>query len=601
MCGIAGIFSFSQALNTAHIEGMVDALVARGPDDRGVWLDAEQGIALGHRRLSIIDLSPLGHQPMFSASGRYVISYNGELYNYRELRAQLDYPWHSESDTEVLLAAIEQWGIEKALPKLNGMFAFAIWDKQEQTLSLARDRMGEKPLYYGWVGKQFVFASELKAFHNLPGWPPAINREALYQLMQYSYIPAPHSIYKNISKLEPGFYLSIATGQQTLEPKAYWSYEAMVKENISKRVTYGEKEAADQLEAKLKYAVGQRMVADVGLGAFLSGGIDSSSIVALMQVQSTRPIETFTIGFEERGFDEAPYAKAVAEHLHTAHTELYVSSAKALDVIPKLSNIYDEPFADPSQIPTYLVSQLARQTVTVALSGDGGDELFGGYNRHFRGPGLWNILSAIPLPLRKIAALYNDKLDAISAEDFYRKLASTNANPEKVIKGSIPPLPQGGNTLNHPFAEWMMLQDGLTYFPGDILTKVDRAAMSVGLETRTPFTDPALMAFAWQLPLDMKIRDGKGKWLLRQVLSRYVPEKLIERPKAGFAIPVGQWLRGPLRSWAEDLLSPETLRQQELLNADAVQKLWLEHQLHLRNNEKQLWTILMFQSWLSNA
>ena len=629
MCGIAGIFLTKHSLSTEKIERiagqMADALNSRGPDDRGVWADATKGIALSHRRLSIIDLSPEGHQPMVSASGRYVVSYNGEIYNFQELRAQLDYPWRGQSDTEILLAAVEAWGIEKALHSFNGMFAFALWDRQEKTLTLARDRMGEKPLYYGSVGDLFIFASELKAFHSIPGWPPAVNRDALHLLMRYSYIPAPHSIYENIYKLPPGMYLQLKMGLTNAEPKPYWLFETLVENGIAHRITYTAEKATDQLESLLKFSVKQRMMADVPLGAFLSGGIDSSTIVALMQAQSTRPIKTFTIGFKEQGFDEAPYAKAVAKHLGTEHTEIYVSPAQAEQVIPRLSDIYDEPFADSSQIPTYLVSQFARQHVTVALSGDGGDEMFGGYNRYIRGPALWNLLSTIPVPIRKIAAQllltahtsfnpnntnkwvrklgnYYEKMSAKNKWEFYQKLCSIYLHPEELVLGGVEPkLAQHGKNLDLHFAEWMMLQDGLGYFPDDILTKVDRAAMAVSLETRTPFTDPKLMEFAWQLPLNMKIHNGESKWLLRQVLYRHVPKALIERPKAGFSIPIGDWLRGPLKDWAADLLSPEKLKQQGFLNSATVEAMWNLHQSKARDVEHQLWNILMFQSWLNKA
>ena len=633
MCGIAGIFLMKGAAGAERLgalaQHMGDALIARGPDDYGVWVDAAQGLALAHRRLSIIDLSPEGHQPMISASGRYVVSFNGEIYNYRELRAQLDYPWRGQSDTEVLLAAIEAWGVERALAAFNGMFAFVLWDRQEQVLTLARDRMGEKPLYYGWVGDQFVFASELKAFRDIPGWPPEINRDAINLLMRYSYIPAPHSIYSGIHKLMPASYLRIVAGQTSAEVKPYWSFEAMVENRSHQRVALTEERAIDELGMRLKHVVGQRMMADVPLGAFLSGGVDSSTIAALMQVQSSRPVKTFTIGFIEEGFDEAPYAKAVASHLGTDHHEIYVSSDEAAQVITHLPHIYDEPFADSSQIPTYLVSRFARQHVTVALSGDGGDELFGGYSRHMRGPALWNTLSAVPMGMRIFAAKillmahsslvhkfvpegssrmarlvrklgnYYEKLGTQTAEDFYRKLCSIHDHPEEILLAGVEPaFVHSGNPVVLSYAEWMMMQDALTYFSGDILTKVDRAAMAVGLETRTPFTDLELMGFAWQLPLSMKIRDGKGKWLLRQLLFRYVPEALIERPKAGFAVPIGTWLRGSLKSWAEDLLSPQVLQQQGFFNAKGVQDMWKAHQSGQRDMEHRLWNVLMFQSWL---
>ncbi len=612
---------------------MGDALVTRGPDDYGIWVDPEEGIAFAHRRLSIIDLSPEGHQPMVSASGRYVVSYNGEIYNYRELRAQLDYPWRGQSDTEVLLAAVEAWGVEKALAAFNGMFGFALWDRQEKTLTLARDRMGEKPVYYGWVGDQFVFASELKAFRQLPGWPPTINRDALTLLMRYSYIPSPHSIYENIFKMRPAHFLQIRPGQTSLETKPYWSYEAMVDRSLKSALVCSQEEAVNGLDMRLKHAVGQRMMADVPLGVFLSGGVDSSTIAALMQAQSSQPVRTFTIGFTEQGYDEAPYARAVARHLGTEHTEIYISSNEAAEVIPQLPAIYDEPFADSSQIPTYLVSKFARKHVTVALSGDGGDEVFGGYNRYIRGPALWNTLSAVPLGARMMAAKllltahdalankivpegasrmarlvrklgnYYEKAGTATAEEFYLKLCSILDHPERIVLGGKEPsllrVERKPATLN--YAEWMMMQDALTYFPGDILTKVDRASMAVSLETRTPFTDPELMGFAWQLPLRMKIHQGKGKMLLRQLLYRYVPEALIERPKAGFAAPIGAWLRGPLQSWGADLLSEASLKQQGFFDPATVRAMWDTHQSGQRDMEQKLWNLLMFQSWLHRS
>ncbi len=629
MCGIAGIFHTHPRTDAAslHAEAtrMADALRLRGPDAGGVWADEASGVALSHRRLSIIDLSPDGAQPMVSASGRYVVSYNGEIYNYQELRARLDYPWQGHSDTQVLLAAVEAWGIEKALQEMNGMFAFALWDAREKTLTLARDRMGEKPVYYGWVGDAFVFTSELKALRTVEGFRPSINREALTMLMRTSYIPAPHSIYEGIHKLEPAHYITLSAGQRGAVAKPYWSFEKMARAQSARRFGGTVRDATDALDALMRHAVGQRMMSDVPLGAFLSGGVDSSTIAALMQAQSSRPVQTFTIGFNEQGFDEAPYAKAVAQHLGTDHHELYVTPREAAAVIPNLPHIYDEPFADSSQIPTFLVAQYARRHVTVALSGDGGDEMFGGYNRYLRGPALWRAISALPLPLRRLVAKallvahhtlagkisgnsrtqrlvrklgnYYEKIGTASAQEFYRGLCSIHNHPEELVLGAKAEM-LANDDMGLPFAEWMMMQDALTYFAGDILTKVDRAAMAVSLETRTPFTDPELMGFAWQLPLDMKIRDGQGKWLLRQVLDRYVPTSLIERPKAGFAVPIGEWLRGDLKPWAEALLAPDRLAREGYFNVQAVEEMWRQHQTHERDREHQLWNILMFQSWL---
>lgn len=594
----------------ATAQRMGDALVTRGPDDAGVWVDAASGIALAHRRLSIIDLSPEGHQPMISASGRYVISYNGEIYNYRELRARLDYPWRGGSDTEVLLAAVEAWGVEKALQTMNGMFAFALWDMHEKVLYLARDRMGEKPLYYGWVDGNFVFASELKALRTLPQWAPSIHREALGLFMRYSYVPAPLSIYESIAKLPAGCLLRMSQAQPVVTP--YWRLADTIATRHANAFIGSAEEAVTALDAQLQHSIAQRMMADVPLGAFLSGGIDSSLIVALMQAQSSRPIQTFTIGFREQGFDEAPYAKAVAQHLHTEHHELYLSPREAAAVIPQLPTMYDEPFADASQIPTYLVAKFARQHVTVALSGDGGDEVFGGYNRYMHAPRLWNMLRLLPTPMRRtVAALLrhaplpsrmqflSERMDAASDKEFYRALCSVFTRPQSLVQGGGDGLISFHDTPNLPFAEWMMAQDALTYFPDDILVKVDRAAMAVSLETRTPFTDPDLIALAWRLPLAMKIHTGKGKWLLRQVLYRYVPQQLIERPKAGFAVPIASWLRGDLRNWAEDLLAPQTIAAQGYFDPASVQHLWKMHQSGRRDCSKPLWNVLMFQSWLA--
>jgi asparagine synthase (glutamine-hydrolysing) len=633
MCGIAGIFVLNEGADATHLHAcaqkMGDALLTRGPDSGGVWVDAAKGLALSHRRLSIIDVSPEGHQPMVSASGRYVVSYNGEIYNYQELRAQLSYPYRGHSDTEVLLAAIEAWGIEKALKTINGMFAIALWDKETQTLTLARDRMVEKPLYYGWVENNFVFASELKALKTLSEWKPTINRDALNLLIRYSYIQAPHSIYEHIYKLPSAHYVQIQKGQIELQTKSYWSLEDVVQQGLNQRLTCSSTEAAGLLDTKLKFAVSQRMMADVPLGAFLSGGVDSSAIVALMQTQSSRPVKTFTIGFHEQGFNEAPFAKAVAQHLGTEHHEMYLSPQAALDVIPKLAEMYDEPFADSSQIPTHLVSHFARQHVTVALSGDGGDEVFGGYNRYVRGPAIWNTISTVPYGLRApisklLLALhtrlihrlvpqgnsplsklvrklgnYYEKIGIRTPEEFYLRLVAIYDDANLVLGARELSLLPNTKPLSLTLAEWMMLQDALTYFPDDIMTKVDRASMAVSLETRTPFTDPDLIAFAWQLPLAMKIHGGKGKQILRDVLYRYVPKELIERPKTGFSIPLAMWLRGPLKSWAADLLAPDLLKRQGFLDVQAVQALWNSHQSGQRDREHQLWNILMFQSWLA--
>lgn len=618
MCGIAGIVAPDGGWDEVRLgetaRAMADAITHRGPDDSGVWADARSGVALSHRRLSIIDLSQHGHQPMVSASGRYALSYNGEIYNFKALRAQLnDYPWRGESDTEVLLAAIELWGIERALNEISGMFAFALWDQQERTLTLARDRMGEKPLYYGWVNGVFGFASELSSLRAMPHFAPPINRDALAQMIGYSYVPAPMSIYEGIHKLPPA-HMAVLKGHE-VEVSPYWSLANVAASQVNNAPMEA---LLGQLEKTLSNAVGRMMVADVPLGAFLSGGIDSSTIVALMQAQSSQPVQTFSIGFDEPRFNEAPYAKAVAEHLGTQHTQLYVSASDAQAVIPKLASMYSEPFADSSQIPTFLVAQMAREHVTVSLSGDGGDELFGGYNRYRQGPKLWNAARCLPKPLRSDAvagamallnrvhphhkwqkiANYAEKLRASNRAEFYQNLCTATPDYARLVLGSSASALADDGAMD--YAQWMMLQDGLSYLPDDILAKVDRAAMAVSLETRIPFLDPEVIHFAWGLPKQMKIQGGQGKWLLRQLLHKHVPRALIDRPKVGFAVPLAEWLRGPLKAWAADLLEPNLLKQQGYFDVLAVHALWAEHQAGTRDHSLLLWNMVMFQSWLES-
>ena len=614
---------------------MGEAIGHRGPDDSGVWLDADGGIGLSHRRLSVLDLSPAGHQPMVSASGRYVIAFNGEIYNHLDLRRQLsDRAWCGHSDTETLLAGFELWGIEQTLQATVGMFAIALWDRIDRSLILARDRLGEKPLYYGWQGGVFLFGSELKALKHHPSFQGEVDREALALYLRYSYVPAPRSIYRGMCKLAPGTLLRVRAGDRQLpEPKQFWSLKAVAEHGQREPFEGSDEEAVEALEGKLLESVRAQQIADVPLGAFLSGGIDSSTIVALMQSQSHRPVQTFTIGFQEVGYNEAEHARAVARHLGTDHTELYVTSAQALAVIPRLATLYDEPFADSSQIPTYLVSQMARAHVTVSLSGDAGDELFGGYTRYAMAarilqypkslrkllaggltslsPLAWNrLFSALApvLPKSMRFVLPGDKahklasiLEAESQEVIYRRLVSTWLAPEDVVLGSKEP-----STLLDDRASWangvvfehcMMFLDAMTYLPDDILVKVDRAAMGVSLETRVPFLDHRVVEFAWQLPLAMKIRDGQGKWLLREVLYKYVPKELIERPKMGFGVPIDSWLRGPLRDWAEALLDETRLHKEGFFHPRPIREKWAEHLSGRRNWQYLIWNVLMFQAW----
>jgi asparagine synthase (glutamine-hydrolysing) len=624
---------------------MADRIAHRGPDDAGVWVDESASIALAHRRLSILDLSPAGHQPMQSACGRFVLAFNGEIYNHLELRGLLrsarnDGVWRGHSDTETLLAGFEAWGIEATLKKTVGMFAIALWDRAEHRLTLARDRIGEKPLFYGWVHGAFVFGSELKALRAYPGFDNPVSRDALALYLQHCAVPAPYSIYQDIFKLEPGCVLSLsATGLagKTVEIEPFWRCTDAARQGLATLIQ-SETEAVTALESALREAVALQAVADVPLGAFLSGGVDSSTIVALMQTQSSRPVKTFTVGFDEAEFDESPHALAVARHLGTEHHALRVMAADALVVIPLLPAMYDEPFADSSQIPTHLVSKAARQHVTVALSGDAGDELFGGYNRYFWGQRVWNRVGWISPVLRQglgagiqqvpIAAwdalgralpgghsiarlgekahkLAHRLKTVQSVDDLYRSLVTNWPQADDLVRGAsrLPTkLDDASLADGVPEAEHrMMLWDTLTYLPDDILTKVDRAAMSVSLETRVPFLDHRVVELAWRLPLHMKIRGGQGKWALRQVLYKYVPRELIERPKAGFGIPVGQWLRGPLRDWAEELLKEVRLEREGYFNAGTIRHVWQEHLSGRHDWTSRLWTVLMFQAWLEGT
>ncbi len=697
MCGFSGLITTDvSVLASAEsvVSSMALAIQHRGPDDAGAWADVSIGVALGFRRLSILDLSSAGHQPMRSVSGRFVMTYNGEIYNHNELRVllcgtQMGIPmrsWSGHSDSETLLACFEAWGFEETLKKTVGMFAIALWDTQTHTLHLARDRFGEKPLYYGWVTSDssdtnaFVFGSELKALRAYPGFANSVSREALALYMRFLYVPAPYSIYQNIFKLEPGCMLSIKIStknynevshvdgypllpnvpcaplrppymQGGMRMQRWWSLASVVEDGVQNQIN-SEEVAIETLDQRLKEAVRVQSLADVPLGAFLSGGVDSSAIVALMQAQTSNPVKTFTVGFEEAGFDESPHARAVAKYLGTEHNEFYISAKQAQAVIADLPPMYDEPFADSSQIPTYLVCKASRQQVTVALSGDAGDELFGGYNRYFWGPLIWSRLAWLPYTARQAlgaairavpiegwnalsrpvnallpdsknlarAGIYAHKLASRlsgvrDVDDLYKSLVSEWQDPAQVVKGAgtgdftgvvfsepasmlSDPWPAAG-VEQHQLR--MMYRDSMTYLPDDILCKVDRAAMATSLETRMPFLDHRVAELAWRLPLDMKIRNGHGKWALRQVLYKYVPKELIDRPKAGFAIPVGQWLRGPLRDWAEALLDDKRLEVEGYFYPKPIRDKWLQHLTGRYDHTPGLWAVLMFQSWLESS
>ncbi len=641
MCGIAG-FLVKNRMNyggnlSEQATHMSAAIISRGPDDSGVWTDKAAGVALSHARLSIVDLSPAGHQPMESASGRYAIVFNGEIYNHKEirynLRDQVSY-WRGHSDTETLLNAIEVWGLESTLKRCEGMFALAVWDRTKSILMLARDRLGEKPLYYGWQGEgvntAFLFGSELKALRKHPSFKFDINRDAINLLLRHNCIPAPYSIYNKISKLMPGTILSISINDTEPKISEYWSLKEVAMKGLNNLHSGGDTEVVNGLEDVLKRSVEQQMVADVPLGAFLSGGVDSSLIVALMQQQSTQPVKTFTIGFSDDLYNEAKHAKEVAKYLNTDHAELYVSHQDAINVIPKLPKIYDEPFSDSSQIPTFLVSQLARDHVTVSLSGDAGDELFCGYNRYLLTDQLWGKLSMLPVSMRRgLAGMmttlspeafnkflgflpYNrvgekihkaaSVMESSSIDELYLRLVSHWNNPESIVLNSSEPITQltsaNSNISRLSQIQKMMLMDTLTYLPDDILTKVDRAAMGVSLETRIPFLNHNVVEYAWRMPMNFKVRNGEGKWALRQILYKYIPKEMIERPKMGFGVPIDSWLRGPLREWAEELLDESRLRQEGFFNPEQIRQKWREHLSGTRNWQHQLWDVLMFQAWL---
>ncbi len=652
MCGIAGIFE-PRKRGRSDLNDFISqiglAIEHRGPDASGTWHSAEHGFAMVHRRLSIIDLSEEGRQPMASRDGRFVVSFNGEIYNYREIRKELEAAgignWRGSSDTEILLEAVSLWGIQTAIEKSNGMFAIAIWDTQSNQLTLVRDRAGKKPVYFGWLpGGGVMFASELKCFWKHPRFEKRINRKAVQQYLRYAYVPGQLCIYENVYKLQAGCTITIdATfaGQSRdqaeveMRQQRYWSIIDVAHQGQGDLFQGSAQEAIDHLEQLLTDAVGRRMFSDVPLGAFLSGGIDSSIVVALMRLHSSNKVKTFTIGYESKQFNEAAHAKAVAKHLGTDHTELILTPKDALDVIPLLSSMYDEPFADSSQIPTYLVSKLARKEVTVALSGDGGDEVFGGYNRHIVGEKFWNRIRFIPGFMRKLAsgglrsvspktwykvydmgpwrkrfAGFGDKvhkfanqLNAGSQEQFYRAVCSQWQDPSQIALGTDSDINIARSKdplLDDSFTQWTKMEDFRTYLVDDILVKVDRATMAVSLETRAPLLDFQLVEWAWKLPVNMSVRNGQGKWILRQVLDRHVPRKLIERPKTGFGVPIVDWLRTDLRDWAESLLDESRINDEGYLNAKPIRKVWNDHLTEKRNAQHHLWNVLMFQTWLEN-
>ncbi len=643
MCGIAGVLGppGSPIEREAMAARMAATLVHRGPDDFGSWADPGGEAAFGFQRLSILDLTPEGHQPMTSSDGRYTVVFNGEIYNFAALKEELEVAacsFRGRSDTEVLLAAITRWGIEAAIPRLWGMFAFGVWDGRERVLHLVRDRLGKKPLYYGWQGSSFLFGSELKALRAHPDFRAPIDRDALVSYLRFSYVPGPRSIYQDIRKLPPGSWVTVHPDRphEMPDPHRYWDPVAVALAGQGNPLSLSDEDAAGELETLLADAVRLRAIADVPLGAFLSGGIDSSTVVALMQEQSRLRVSTFTIGFDASEYDESAHARLVARHLGTDHTELRVTPEEARAVIPRLADLYDEPFADASQIPTFLVSELARRRVTVALSGDGGDEIFGGYNRYVAGTRLWRRLGGVPLPIRRGAAGLAEAipprawdragaaadrllpatrrglisgnrvhklatvLDLGGVDAMYTRLVSTWPEPGPLVRGGHEPeLPWRAVTANLPDpADRMMLFDLLGYLPDDILAKVDRASMGTSLEVRAPLLDHRVVEFAWRLPLRQKIRGGVGKFVLRRVLERHVPRSLFERPKHGFGVPIDAWLRGPLREWAEDLLSEQRLEREGFFDPAPVRSALREHLEGRRNLQYQLWTVLMFQSWL---
>lgn len=625
MCGLLGFLNTNQVSpekNSSVISLMLEKLVHRGPDASGVWVCPSGWFALGHRRLSIQDLSSAGDQPMVSEDRRFVLAFNGEIYNHLDIRERLaldytDLVWNGHSDTETLLVSFQLRGVQATLQSLIGMFSIALWDCERGSLTLARDRCGEKPLYWGFYDKGVIFGSELKALKAHPDYSATVDRDSLALLLKYGYVPSPRSIYRDIEKLPAGCFVEVSVGgfRKDAVVRKYWSLPAIAisrQEDFFKG-TYPD--AVDCLEKVLSDSVERQMISDVPLGAFLSGGIDSSSIVALMKRHSSRNVRTFAIGFGDLAYNEATYAKQVAQHLGTDHTELYVSESDVLDIVPKMAGIYCEPLGDSSQLPTYLVCAIAKREVSVALSGDGADELFGGYNHYRFAENYWNTIRLLPAPLRRVifsaagSLPFPDKLaklmkvlPAKGQDDFFDLLNTHWDYDELLIQDSPSSSSSGleqvwvGSSLN--FKERMMLRDSIQYLPDDVLVKVDRASMAHSLETRAPFLDHNVVEFAWKLPIEMKIRNGIGKSVLKDVLYRYVPKELIDRPKKGFSVPLAAWLRGPLRDWGESLLSDERLRNEGFFNSILIRRAWVEHLSGKRDHSRKLWTVLMFQSWL---
>ncbi len=646
MCGVAGFLIDSKSSSSVNFDlitkKMTDSIKHRGPNDSGCWNNPSEGIALGHRRLSILDLSDAGHQPMESSNGRYVIAFNGEIYNHLQIRSDIEknngnISWRGHSDTETILSAFETFGIQESLEKFVGMFAFSLWDKKNKILTLARDRLGEKPMYYGWQnianGRVFLFGSELKALKSFPDIDLRVDRGSLSLFLKHAYVPNPYSIYENIFSLEPGQFLQVSLTNKMTKTVNYWEASEIIKKGSFEEYKGTPKEAVKDLKNLLRHTIKSQMISDVPLGAFLSGGIDSSTVVSIMQEQADIPVKTFTIGFNEKGFDEAKYAKSIANHLGTDHTELYISANDAIKVIPDMHSIYCEPFADSTQIPNFIVSRLANNDVTVALSGDGGDELFGGYSRYNHIDNIWKKINYFPLSTRNlISKILTYPLQEKSIYSRYKSKTLTNLS-KRIISGTnlinsetidklylhvITQIPFSEDVIHDGYLketklddlkpsfgdisniEKMMATDTINYLPDDILTKVDRAAMRTSLETRVPFLDHNIVEFAWRLPISYKVKEGESKWPLQQILKDFLPESLTKREKMGFSVPIHEWIRGPLSEWCEELLNKDRLKSEGFFDEEIVCNKWKEHLFGKKNNITFLWPILMFQSWLEN-